>query len=222
MTKPSPHRRKARALLLPLLLAFATTAGAQDDVGRAAREREAFRRAQAALRQAQEQQAALAREKSELSAQTSRLGESVKRAEAQLSGSRSEAARLRAELARTTAERDALQAKAEADQKAVQSRGEESAQRIAALTRVVDERTRTVASLTELVGNTTRSLAAAEKANREMHGFGLQLIDQLRGRSEVGAADPVLGFGQVRLENTAEALRDRLDALRLPAPAMAR
>jgi hypothetical protein len=64
-------------------------------------------------------------------------------------------------------------------------------------------------------------LVAAEKANREMHALGLHLIDQMRGKSSAGALtviDPVLGLGQVKLENTAEQLRDQLDALKVVKP----
>lgn len=216
-------RRNARAfapMMLPaFLLALAATAGAQDEGGRAAREREALRRTQAALRQAQEQQASLARENAELAAQAGKLGETAKRAESQLTGSRSEATRLRAELAGVMAERDALRAQAEADTKTARHRAEESTQRIAAASRLAEERSRTVGGMTALLETATRSLANAEKANREMHAFGLQIIDRLRGRATSSTIDPVLGLQQVRLENEAEALRDRLDALRLPQQA---
>ena len=68
----------------------------------------------------------------------------------------------------------------------------------------------------------TQLLAAAEKSNRELHAYGLKLIDEVRGRasSDASAAvDPVLGLRQVRIENRAEELRDGLDALKLPAQA---
>ena len=112
-----------------------------------------------------------------------------------------------------------MRAQADADKKAAESRAAESAQRLAESGRVIAERTRTVAGMTALLESVTGSLAKAEKSNREMHAFGLQLIDQLRGRSSnaaLVATDPVLGLQLVRLENEAEALRDRLDALRLP------
>ena len=55
-----------------------------------------------------------------------------------------------------------------------------------------------------------------------MHAYGLQLINEVRGRAGSDAAvavDPVLGLRQVRIENRAEELRDGLDALKLPAQA---
>ena len=68
----------------------------------------------------------------------------------------------------------------------------------------------------------TQLLAAAEKSNRELHAYGLQLIDEVRGRASSdgsAAVDPVLGLRQVRIENRAEELRGGLDALKLPAQA---
>ena len=87
-------------------------------------------------------------------------------------------------------------------------------------TRLAAERARTAASLTALLERATQLLAAAEKSNREMHAYGLQLIDEVRGRASgdvSGAVDPVLGLRQVRIENRAEELRDGLDALKLAA-----
>ena len=89
-------------------------------------------------------------------------------------------------------------------------------------TRLAAERTRTTTSLTALLERATQLLAAAERSNREMHAYGLQLINEVRGRAGSDAAaavDPVLGLRQVRIENRAEELRDGLDALKLPAQA---
>jgi hypothetical protein len=61
-------------------------------------------------------------------------------------------------------------------------------------------------------------LAKAEKANREMYAFGLQMIEQVRSRTPADAfmqSSPVVGFGQVMVENQAGELRDRLEALML-------
>ena len=209
-----------------LLLLMALPAIAQDDAGRAAREREALRRTQAALKQSQEQQAALAREKADLSSQlTSQrdsLGASSRRAQSQLIASQSEAARMRAELAHVSAELAALRGQADVDAKAAQVQTQELAKRVDDATRLAAERTRTAASLTALLERATQLLAAAEKSNREMHAYGLQLIDEVRGRASGDAStavDPVLGLRQVRIENRAEELRDGLDALKLPASA---
>ena len=210
--------------LTALMLLLTLPAAAQEDAGRAAREREALRRTQAALKQSQEQQATLAREKIELSSQLASqrdsLGASSRRAESQLAVSRSEVAKARAELARVSAELAALRGQAESDAKTAQARTEESSKRLDDATRLVAERTRTVASLTALLERATQLLAAAEKSNREMHAFGLQLIDRVRGQADTEGSvpvDPILGLRQVRIENRAEELRDRLDALKLAA-----
>ena len=208
-----------RPALALVLCALALNAGAQqDDTGRAAREREALRRTQSALKLSQEQQATLTREKSELTAQASKLGDTARQAQAQLAGSKSDGVRLHAELARVASELSALRAQAEADKGGAKLRSEELSQRLAEAGRITAERTRTIGSMTALLEHVTQSLAKAEKANREMHVFGLQLIDQLRGRASnaaIVATDAVLGLQQVRLENEAEAMRDRLDALKL-------
>ena len=212
-----------------LLLLMALPAIAQDDAGRAAREREALRRTQAALKQSQDQQATLAREKAELSSQLASqrdsLGASSRRAQSQLAASQTEAARTRAELARVSAELAALRGQIEADgkaAKAAQAHTQELAKRLDDASRLAADRTRTAASLTARLERATQLLAAAEKSNREMHAYGLQLIDEVRGRASGDAStavDPVLGLRQVRIENRAEELRDGLDALKLPASA---
>ena len=200
------------AALLALVLSL--PASGQQDAARAAREREALRRAQAALRQAQEQQASLSREKSELASEKDKLSANVKRAESQLGSARGESARLRADAVRLSSELEALRAESAAEKKAAQARGDELTERLTRAERLLAERTQTVATTTTLLERSTQALLAAEKANREMHELGLQLIAQLR---QGGAApgDVVLGFGKVRLENSAEQLRDRLDALKL-------
>ncbi len=217
-----------KTTLLSLALCVCFSATAQDD-GRAAREREALRRSQAALKQAQEQQAVLAREKTELSAQQQKLSDEAKQAQSQLGGARSEASRLRAEVNRLSSELTALKAQVEADKKtmtasseavkdAAQAAAQKAAQQLGEAERLNVQQTRTVASMTALLERSTTALAAAEKANREMHALSLQLIDQVRGKSASGLStvtDPVLGLGQVKLENTAEQLRDQLDALKV-------
>ena len=220
---PTSTPTPAPALLLGALmlaLVCASPASAQDDAARAGREREALRRSQSALKLSQQQEATLTGEKAALTAQTGKLGETLKRTEAQLAGGRAEAVSQRAELARVSTELEALRRVAEADKVADLARSAASAQRDASAQRLITEGTRTVASLTTLLGNAVQANTKAELANREMHAFGLQMIEQVRGRTSVAAfeqSDPVLGFGQVKLENTAEGLRDRFDALRVTA-----
>ena len=217
------------SLALPLALSFmlAVPAHAQEEAGRASREREALRRAQSALKQSQEQQATLTREKFDMTAERDKLGDSAKRAESQLGASRATAARASTELARVTAELSTVRTQAEADKQAykqaAQLRADELAKRLDEASRVAAERTRTVGSLTGLLERSTLALTAAEKANRDMFGFGQQMIEQVRNSTAADTflgSDPVLGFNQVRLENQAEGLKDRLAALKLKsAPA---
>jgi chromosome segregation ATPase len=219
--------KQAKPFLRLVLSALAATVSlscaAQDD-NRGSREKEALRRTQAALRQAQEQQAALAREKDDLAGQRDKLDQAARKAQGQLTASRSDAARLGASLAHANDDLAATRARDDAARKALEDRLAEQGERLAAAQRLSEERARANASLTALLEHATQSLAAAEKANGQMHALGLQMIDRLRGR-ESGAdgtvADPVLGFGQVRLENEAEALRDKLDAAKLPAASRA-
>ena len=205
-----------RLLSLMLGATLSLSCAAQDDAH--AREREALRRTQAALRQAQEQQADLARKNGDLAGQRDKLDETAKRAQSQLAAARADAGRLNASLARAAQDLAATQARDEAARKELESRLAEQAQQLADARRVADERARSNAALVALLERATQSLASAEKANLAMHALGLQLIARIRGQQSdlpATAADPVLGFGQIRLENEAEALRDRLEAARL-------
>jgi chromosome segregation ATPase len=214
-----PVKSSLRFVLLALGATLSLACAAQDD-SHGSREKEALRRTQAALRQAQEQQAALAREKDALAGQRDKLDETVRSAESRLATSRSDAARLTASLSHANEELAATRARDDAARQELEGRLAEQAQQLAAARRVADERARANAALTALLERSTTSLAAAEKANGQMHALGLQLIDRLRGRDGGPAAtDPVLGFGQVRLENEAEALRDQLEAAKLRAAA---
>ena len=215
-----------RIVMVALAALLALPVAAQEDPGRAARAREALRRTQAALTQSQEQQAALAREKTELAnqlaSQRDSLGASARRAQSQLAASQSESAKVRAEFARVSAELAALRSQSETDAITAQASVQALSNRLDDAVRLAAERTRTAASLTALLERATLLLAAAEKSNREMHTYGLQLIDEVRGRTGAEASqplDPILGLRQVRIENRAEELRDRLDALKLAGPA---
>jgi DNA repair exonuclease SbcCD ATPase subunit len=211
----------ARRVLLTLGATLSLACAAQDD-NHASREKEALRRTQAALREAQERQAGLAREKEDLAGQRDKLGEAAKRAQGQLAESRSLAARVSASLSQANDELAATKARDDAARKELEDRLADQAQRLVAAQRLADERARANAALAALLERATQSLAKAEQANTQMHALGLQMIERLRGR-ESGAdgtvTDPVLGFGQVHLENEAEALRDKLEAVKLPPAA---
>ena len=209
-----------RFALLAVGAAVSLSCAAQDDTH--SREKEALRRTQAALRQAQEQQAALAKEKDDIAGQRDKLDEAAKKSQSQLAVSRSDAARLNASLAHANDELAATKARDDAARQELETRLAEQSQRALEAQRLAEERARANASLTALLEHATQSLAAAEKANAQMHALGVQMIDRLRGHeAEAGVPDPVVGFGQVRLENEAEALRDKLDAAKLPNAAHA-
>ena len=238
-TPMTRHRSGAAlsALVLAFTFALVHPAQAQDDASRATREREALRRAQAALKVSQEQQAVLSREKSDLAAEKDKLDQTSKRSTSQLAVLRSDATRLRAEgvrlqseltrLTRMASELEAARVREEAEKKSAQAQAQAQAQaraddltrRLDDASRVAVDRTRTVASMTALLERATAAVAGGEKANREMYAFGLQMIEQVRARTDTHTwlrSESVLGFGNVRTENLAEEFKDRLAALRLP------
>ena len=213
----TPAKLPFRLVLLTMGMTLSLACAGQDD-NRAAREKEALRRTQAALRQAQEQQAALTKEKEALSGQRDKLDEAAKRTQSQLAASRGDAAKLNASLGRANDELAATKARDDVARKELEDRLAAQAQLLAAAQRMADERARANAALTALLEHATQSLAAAEQANAQMHALGLQLIERIRARQAgagEGVNDPVIGFGQVRLENEAEALRDQLEAAKL-------
>lgn len=211
--------------LAALVFTLSAPVGAQQenaDSVRAARQREALRRSQEALKQAQEQQAVLAHEKAQLATEKAKLDDDARRQGSQLGSARSQATKLRAEVSRLMAEQEVQRSAASAgsaDKQATAAASAELKQRLEKADRELAERTRMVAALSTLTERSNKALSAAEDANRQMHVLGLQLIEQLRAASRsdsVFALRPVIGFNAVKLENEAEALRDKLDALKLP------
>lgn len=206
------------AALAAVLLALSWPALAQSDGKRASQEREALRRAQAALKLSQEQQSTLSREKADLATEKDKASAAARHSEAQLAGVRGEVVRLRADLARVTAELEQAKADAAQETVAAQSRAETQAGKLASVQAQLNEKAQTLSSVVALLERSTQSLAAAEKTNREMQQLGLQLVAQLRqGQAAQGGAatDALLGFDQIKLENSAEQWRDQLDALKL-------
>ena len=228
----------ASLIAAALLLVFTASVSAQAnnanntnsaDSARVARQREALRRSQEALKLATEQQAQLLREKTQLATEKAKLDEDSRRQGAQLGGLRSEVVKLRADVSRMTVELDAerraaagVTATATASQQTAAAQAADLSQRLAKTERDLRERTQTLTALSALTERSSKALFAAETANRQMHSFGLQLIEQLRTTARSGnlmGLQPAIGFAEVRLENEAEALRDKLDALKLPTPA---
>ncbi len=214
-----------RSILAALLCAVALAAApaavlAQAQDAKVSREREALRRSQAALRQAQEQQTALARDKAALEAEKKDRDDALQRAGAQLAGVRGEAGRLQQRIAELGLELEQLRAASTREREAAARNGEALATRLAALDRLLAERTQAVAAIRELLVRSTTALAAAEEANRKMYGFGREMIEAYRQATPAEQflqSEPVVGFAAVRRENAAEELRSKLDATRLPA-----
>lgn len=204
-----------RLAALSVAAVFAVPVLAQEDGGRAGREREALRRAQAALRQSQEQQAALAKEKADLATQRDQFGETAKRAQTQLAAVRGETGRLQSTVAKLEAQLADMRIQSDTDKKTAQASIDDLKQRLADANRRAEESTRLVATTTALLEKSTQALAAAEQANGRMHALGVQMIEQIRSGDRNVVSEPVIGFGQVKLENTAEGLRDQLDATRI-------
>ena len=211
--------------LAALVFTLSAPVGAQQenaDSVRAARQREALRRSQEALKQAQEQQAVLAHEKAQLATEKAKLDDDARRQGSQLGSARSQATKLRAEVSRLMAEQEVQRSAASAgsaDKQATAAASAELKQRLEKADRELAERTRMVAALSTLTERSNKALSAAEDANRQMHVLGLQLIEQLRAASRsdsVFALRPVIGFNAVKLENEAESLRDKFDAMKLP------
>ena len=211
--------RSSRFLMLLLASSLSFACAAQDDAH--SREREALRRTQGALRQAQEQQAALSKEKDDLAAQRDKLADAARRMQTEVAAAHSDAGRINASLVHAEDEIAAMKTRDEAARKDLESKLADQAERLAEARRVADERAHANTTLAALLQQTTQSLAAAEKANQQMHAVGVQLIDRIRSRDGAASADAVFGFGQVRIENETEALRDRLDSARFMAPTSA-
>lgn len=208
------HRRWPRLLACGLLMAgLAAMLPAQAQPERASREREALRRAQQALRDAQAENAMLQQARSALTAEKDTIAADKARAEAELSRSRARAAQL--DAARQQVER-------------VQGEmAELRAQRDTALARIEDLQAQlqasksTVASLRALLERATATQALLEQRNRALYDVGLAAIELYRSRDAAATwarREPLLGLGQVKVENAAEALRDRLEAARHLTP----
>jgi dTMP kinase len=210
------HALSAAAIVLALC---AGEAAAQAADARASRERELLRRAQAALQQAQSERDALAAEKTALQVERDKLRDESARRDAeldalraQLERGRSDASRLDATLAETRREAEAQAARSAA-------RDAEQSQAIARLQRELAERTAANQRLVALLEATTRQRDDAETRNRQLHALGHELVDLWWAKTADEAAsqsEPLFGFGRVRAETRAQALRDQVDALRAP------
>ena len=212
------HRSRSRAARRPsaarwavaLLLAALACSGpvhAQQD--RDSREREALRRVQQALRDAQAEnaslqqaRAALAAEKDALAARAAGLDDALRRSEgraAQAAVAQQRTQQLQAEAAELRAQRDM------------------ALTQLQALGRQLQEARSLNANLRTLLERSTAAQASLQARNQALYDVGRQAIELYRARDPVAvwsSRNPLLGLEQVRIENAAEALRDRLEAAR--------
>lgn len=204
------RQRWPRLLACGLLMAgLAAMLPAQAQSDRASREREALRRAQQALRDAQAENATLQQARSALAAEKDAVA--------------ADKARLDAELGRTRARAAQVDAARQQVERVQAEMAELRAQRDTALARIDDLQAQlqasrsTVASLRAMLERATANQALLEQRNGALYDVGLAAIELYRSRDAAAAwarREPVLGLGQVRVENAAEALRDKLEAAR--------
>lgn len=203
-------------LLLSLLagLCQAQGSGKPED-----RERAQLRRAQAALQAAQSQLQGLEAEKSqwqrEREAQAQQLLKSQgasQQQRSQIASQQQQLEQLRRELAEAGERLNRAQAEAREREQLMQ-------QQLAQLRREQAELRQSNGALAALLERRTQALNQAETRNKALHGLGMEAVDRWLAKSPAELnlqREPLLGWGSVRAQDSAEALRARLDALRQP------
>ena len=178
------------------------------------REREQLRRAQAALQAAQAQLEGLQSEKAGLLREKIGLAEALQRQRAGLRGLQDKASgelhSLRQEMAAANARQ--LQADTQAAEREAQLQ-----QQLAQSRRELSELRQSNTSLAVLLASKTKSLADADEKNRALHGLALDAVDRWVNKTQLETSlqsEPLFGLAQVRTQDSAEALRLRIDAQR--------
>lgn len=204
------------ALLLSLL---AGTAQAQGSNKAEDRERAQLRRAQAALQAAQGQLQALEAEKAQWQRERETQAQQLQRSQgatqqqrAQLSGLQQQLEQVRRELAEAGERLSREQSEGRERELALQ-------QQLGLRQRELAELRQGNAALAALLEGKTQALTQAEARNKALHGLGMEAVDRWLAKSPAELnlqREPLLGFGAVRAQDGAEALRARLDALRQP------
>jgi chromosome segregation ATPase len=180
------------------------------------REREALRRAQQSLRQAQEEREAIVGEKAALATDKTKLEGELKQVAAKVRGAESQAAGLKARVAQ-------LEASLAEQQKAVadgQSREAALGEQIKQTEAKLAEQVRVVGTVQALLAERTREAQTLSLQNQAMYKAGLDAIELYRAQSPsafLQARDKLLGWENVKVENVAETLRDRMDDARYKA-----
>lgn len=215
------NKRKPMVLRQSLLaLALAVTAG--QTIAQAKpedRERIQLRRMQAALQESQAHLAALQaekagwqRDKETHTAELQRSQAGARGLQAQQEQAQRQLEQLRQQLAQAGTTAQQTQAAAGEREAALQ-------QQLLRQQREVAELRQGNAALAGLLERKTQALVAAEARNRELHGLGMEAVDRWLAKTpgELNLQrEPLLGWGAVRAEDRAEALRARIDAQRQP------
>jgi septal ring factor EnvC (AmiA/AmiB activator) len=180
------------------------------------REREALRRAQQSLRDAQAERDAIVGEKAALASDKGKLEGELKQVAAKVRGAESQAAGLKARVAQ-------LEASLAEQQKAVadgQAREAALAEQIRVTEAKLAEQVRVVGTVQALLAERTREAQTLNGQNQAMYKAGLDAIELYRAQSPTGflqSRDKLLGWENVKVENVAETLRDRMDDARYKA-----
>jgi DNA repair exonuclease SbcCD ATPase subunit len=213
-----PALMKFGATLVLLAAQAVVFAPAHADDARASREREAMHRAQQALRDAeaardalQQQQATLTSEKTTLAADKDKLSNQLKSSTARIGVAQEQA---KAAQARATQLESDL-AQTQGQLKDAQGKG-------ADLARDLQESRRVLAAVKARLAESVRTQALLEARNRSLYDVGLTSIELYRSKAPTDLwrqREPLLGLADVRIEESAEVLRTKLeDARYVPEP----
>ncbi|MDC8784041.1 hypothetical protein [Roseateles koreensis] len=217
LNKPGWQAAARRLSVTLLAIALPMGAVAEGDA-RANRDREQLRRSQAALQAAQSKADALEADKAgllkdkeaqakEAQGQRARAGALQRQSEQ----ATAEVAQLRKELAEATGRQKQAQAEAEA-------RDTQAQQQLAAARRENHELRQANVTLSALLENSSRQLTQAEAQNRELYSLSHQALDRWINKTAAEAAmqqEPALGLSKVRMQDSYETFRARIDAQRL-------
>lgn len=203
------HHKLAATVCLSLAALLALPAHAEPG----SREREALRRAQQSLRQAQQERDAIVGEKAALSQDKTKLEGELKQTAAKVRGAEAQAASLKARVAQ-------LEASVAEQQKAVaEGQGREAAlaEQLNQLQVKLADQVRVAATMQALLAERTREGQTLKAQNQALYQAGLDAIELYRAKSPAAfleAHEKLLGWDTVKVENVAEALRDKLDDAR--------
>ena len=209
------HRRHSlswgRVGALAILAVASAAAHAADSDSREARAREMLHRTQEALRQAQADNATLTRAKADAE---QKLQDAVNELTKVRNGSKSTQASLRTDLTSVRASNEDLQHKLE-----------DSERRLTAMTAERKDVATHLAQQESELKDAQQSLeqskaahASCEAKNLKLYEYSQALLKQYRNKgvwAALSQKDPVLGLGEVRIENVLQEYQDKFQSQRL-------